>query len=146
MRLWNLKTENLSLKYNSIQHRRRKRAHGVFLLAKAFLVPSQTAFVEVDLNQTGKFTCNSQNSIHNIKSTNISTNVVYFFPFALPSIRISSLSFPLSLSVFRFSIYVRLFGMLDIHILRSPQIYHNNPSISESEYRSTSTREKKKKR
>ena len=29
--------------------------------------------------------------------------------------------------------------MLDIHILRSPQIYHNNPSILESEYRSTST-------
>lgn len=49
-------------------------------------------------------------------------------------IRTSSLSFSLS----RFSIYVRLFGMLDIHILRSPQIYHNNPSISESEYRSTS--------
>lgn len=33
--------------------------------------------------ETRKFTCNSQNAIHNITSTNISTNVVYFFPCAL---------------------------------------------------------------
>jgi hypothetical protein len=35
--------------------------------------------------------------------------------------------------------------MLDIHILRSPQIYHNNPSISESEYRSTCKKYKESK-
>lgn len=35
--------------------------------------------------------------------------------------------------------------MLDRHTLRSPQIYHNNPSISESEYRSTSKESKRTK-
>lgn len=78
---------------------------------------------------------------NNVTSTNISTNVVYFFR-VVPHPHISSLSVSLS----RFSIYVRLFGMLDIHILRSPQIYHNNPSISESEYRSTYIRRIKKSR
>lgn len=54
---------------------------------------------------------------------------------------LSSLSLPLT----RSSIYVRLFGMLDRHTLRSPQIYHNNPSISESEYRSTSKESRRSK-
>lgn len=105
------------------------------------LSTDQTAFVGVDLNQIEKteihmqFTkCHTQHHIHKYFN-----KCCVFFPVFASSIRISSLSFA-SLSLFRFSIYVRLFGMLDIHILRSPQIYHNNPSILESEYRSTSTR------
>lgn len=118
---------NLSLKYNSTEGwKAKKRTHSE-LLAKVPLVDRSRFKSNKKAKIHMQFTkCHTQHRIHKY----FGKCCAHFFV-RVRFIRISSLSFAL---FSRFSIYVRLFGMLDIHVLRSPQIYHNNPSISESEY------------